>query len=346
MVLVGSHRLDVEIHAGRIAERLEEMEEHLGGHVAYLLATESGFPHQPRTSPEVEGDPAQRVVHGQGEAVTGNAPLVAQSPGKGLAQHQGRILDGVVLVDLQVACDIDPKVDPGMTPQLVEHVVEETEARVNLGAPRTVEIERHLYIGLCRAAAERYTPGPATENLSHLPPVVGHRLAHRGKSGRLDLGHASRGRGEIDGPAPQIGRQLHIGKAVADDVRVIQVVVARHIAGEHGRTRLARGSLLLGQRGVDADLVETNPLVGQRLYDLMLGRPKGLGRERGGSHAVLIGHHHPLEIKAGGHVGQTLEDSRTKLQLLQRVELIIDGRLHDQCPVAVDKQYSFHFSRF
>lgn len=54
VVFIGSLGLDMEVHTGRIAQRLEEMEEHLGRHVANLFAGESGIPYQPGPSAEIE----------------------------------------------------------------------------------------------------------------------------------------------------------------------------------------------------------------------------------------------------------------------------------------------------
>ena len=78
VVLVGALGLDVEVHAGGIAQRLEEVEKHLGRHITYLLAVERGIPHKPGTAPEVEADGAEAVVHGEGVAVALDAALAAQ----------------------------------------------------------------------------------------------------------------------------------------------------------------------------------------------------------------------------------------------------------------------------
>ena len=55
VMLVVAFCLDVEIDARTVAERLEEVEEHLGWHIAYTFAMELSIPHQPRTATEVEG---------------------------------------------------------------------------------------------------------------------------------------------------------------------------------------------------------------------------------------------------------------------------------------------------
>ena len=45
MVLVCSFCLNVEVHAGGIAETLEEVKEHFRRHLTDLLAMEFGIPH-------------------------------------------------------------------------------------------------------------------------------------------------------------------------------------------------------------------------------------------------------------------------------------------------------------
>ena len=49
MVLIHAFGLDVQVHPRRVAQALEEVEEHLGRHVAHFLATELGIPHQPKS---------------------------------------------------------------------------------------------------------------------------------------------------------------------------------------------------------------------------------------------------------------------------------------------------------
>ena len=58
MMFIRTFRLNIQIHTSRITERLKKMVEHLGRHIADLLTVESCIPHQPRPSPEIEGDPA------------------------------------------------------------------------------------------------------------------------------------------------------------------------------------------------------------------------------------------------------------------------------------------------
>lgn len=77
VVFVTSFGFDMEVHTGRIAQRFEEMEEHLGRHVANLFAGEGGIPYQPGPSAEIKLNHALAVVHGQAVAVTFNASLAS-----------------------------------------------------------------------------------------------------------------------------------------------------------------------------------------------------------------------------------------------------------------------------
>ena len=126
VVLVVTLGLDVEVDAGGIAERLEEVQEHLGRHIPHLLAVELGLPHQPGTTREVEGHLAETIVHGQAETVAANATLVAQRFGDTLTQGNTRIFDGVVLIHLEISLDVDSEIHARMFADLLQHVVEET----------------------------------------------------------------------------------------------------------------------------------------------------------------------------------------------------------------------------
>ncbi len=110
VVLVLAFGLDVEVDAGGIGERLEEVMEHLGGDIAYLFAMELGIPDEPGTATEVEGDLAEAIVHGEAEAVSADAALVAEGLEDAFAESDAGVLDGVVLIDVEIALDVDGEV--------------------------------------------------------------------------------------------------------------------------------------------------------------------------------------------------------------------------------------------
>src|SRR5690606_28373105 len=116
----------VEVGFRSISERLEEMEKHFCRHFTYFLAGEGRIPDQPGPPTEVDRRLCQAIVHGQTEPIASEPPFVAQRFRHSLTQGKGRIFDGVVLVNVQVALHGDGQVDTTVSRQLVEHVVEES----------------------------------------------------------------------------------------------------------------------------------------------------------------------------------------------------------------------------
>ena len=152
MMLVVAVGLDIEVHQGCVREALEEMEEHLCGHVAYTFAMELGLPDEPGASAEVEGDMGMTVVHGQGETVALNASLGTQCFVDTLTQGEGCILDGMVLVNVEVALGMNEQVHLSVACYLFEHVVKESQTGLDIGLAGTVEREAHVDIGLLGGA--------------------------------------------------------------------------------------------------------------------------------------------------------------------------------------------------
>ena len=79
---------------------------------------------------QVEGDLDQRLVervHAAGEAT--DAGLVAERLLERLPEDDADVLDGVVAVDVEVAGGLHGEVEAAVAAELVEHVVEERQAR-------------------------------------------------------------------------------------------------------------------------------------------------------------------------------------------------------------------------
>ena len=70
-----------------------------------------------------------------GVAVAADALLVADGLGEGLAEGDADVLDGVVIVDMQVALALDVQVDQAVAGDLVHHVVEEGTPVSNRALP-------------------------------------------------------------------------------------------------------------------------------------------------------------------------------------------------------------------
>ena len=172
MVLILSFGFDVQIHLSGIAEALEEMQEHLRRHLANLLTVELCVPNQPGATTEVQAYGTETVVHRQGIAIALNASLVAQCSEQTLAQRQSSILDGVVLVNVQVAFHADGQIHHAVFANLFQHVVEESQSRLNVAVPVSVQV--HLDIDVCflGGALNFCRAFSAIGNGSHLVPVA------------------------------------------------------------------------------------------------------------------------------------------------------------------------------
>ena len=97
MVLVLAFGLDVQVHLRSIRKALEEMQEHLRGHLADFLTCELRIPHQPGSAAEVESHATQTVVHRQ----TVDFMFVDMPPGTGdvpLTVFQSLPVDGIIVV--------------------------------------------------------------------------------------------------------------------------------------------------------------------------------------------------------------------------------------------------------
>ena len=153
VMLVLPFGLDVEVHGSTVGQALEEVQEHLCGHLAHLLAMKLGIPYEPGTAPEVECHMAQAVVHWQAIAIALYAALVAKSLAQALAKSKGNVLDGVVLIDMQVSIAADVKVCHAMLGNLLQHVVEESKPRLYVAFAIAVQTDTHLNVCLLRGAA-------------------------------------------------------------------------------------------------------------------------------------------------------------------------------------------------
>ena len=171
MMFILSLCLDIQIHQSRIAQRLKEMEEHLGRHFANLFALKLRIPHQPGTATKIETDLAEAIIHRQGIAVTLDAPLTAQRLIEALAQRQTGVFNRVVLIDVEVAFHLNLQVDVTMFCNLLQHVIKEAQSGGDLAFARSIQVKRHMDIGLTRGTTHLRVAFAGKDKLAHLIPV-------------------------------------------------------------------------------------------------------------------------------------------------------------------------------
>ena len=251
----------------------------------------------------------------------------------------------MVLVDLQVSPDLQVERYAGVMHDLVEHVVEKLQSGVDPRRRTAVQIEADPDVGFPRASLDDGRALSGAQELPYPVPVVGNQRADVRQTALL--GHASPllRLAQQDRPRAEVARQLDVRQPVADHVGAFQVVPAREVPAEHSRAGFARRGVLLGQRAVDQDVVEMYAFALERLDNQVLNGPERLLGKRFGAEAVLIRGHDQFEAERrdAAHRADGLRD---ELELAERVELVIDGRLHDQRTVAVYEKDAFHAVSF
>ncbi|GAF25239.1 Mg-dependent DNase [Moorella thermoacetica Y72] len=124
-------------------------------------------PGQVGTAAEIQGYQHQGLVHGyQGTAVTANPLLIPQGLFYGLSEADAYILDGVVVIYLQIALGPDLQVQEAVAGHLGQEVIKEGDAAAPL--PGTAPVQGNLQADVCfRGLA--LNQGLATHDGSFLP---------------------------------------------------------------------------------------------------------------------------------------------------------------------------------
>ena len=132
--------VDVQADAGVIDEALEEFTscQSSAPIMPAVKGTSNSSPGRLERSTTTR-DRASSRGH-VGVAITGQALLVADRLGEGLADGDAHILDGVVAVDVG-SPTASIQVEAAVAGNLVEHVVEETDAGVELTLAAAVEVD-------------------------------------------------------------------------------------------------------------------------------------------------------------------------------------------------------------
>ena len=148
-------RFNVQRDPGVAGEGLEEFAHELRIEIADLLGGKLGPEDEERPARYIERNPGQRFVHWQ-EAIgiAGQASLVAERLRQRLAERDAHILDRVMIVDMAVALSPNFDIDKGMTRELIEHMVEKTNAGCNVGKTQPIEVEADVDARFVRLACD------------------------------------------------------------------------------------------------------------------------------------------------------------------------------------------------
>ena len=125
--------------------------------------------HEPHSAAEIEGRGDERFFHRQGHAsVAGNPGFVPQRLGERLSETNADVFDRVMLIDVKVSLSIDLQVQQRVLGQQRQHVIEESDTRVNLRAAGPVEVQLKLDRGFRSLAANGGSSWHESDRLSRI----------------------------------------------------------------------------------------------------------------------------------------------------------------------------------
>ena len=141
----------VQRELGIARKGVEELDGQLGIKGAHALGRHGQLAIGLPATRDIHGGHHERLVHGDRRVgKTRNARLVAQRLAKRLAQHDARVLDGVMRIDLDVAHCVHRQIEQTMAAKSVEHVVEKRHAGRDIARTGSIQVELDDNIGLPR----------------------------------------------------------------------------------------------------------------------------------------------------------------------------------------------------
>src|SRR5215210_1815645 len=136
--------VEVEREASILGEGTQEFGEQLDVEGSYLLWHRAEVAGEMRTSAEVDDGRGERFDERRarvGEAY--DVTPLAERLVEGAAQHEPRILDGVVVIHPRIALRLYMEVHAGVVGEQVQKMVQKSNTRSYLGTSFAVELEAH-----------------------------------------------------------------------------------------------------------------------------------------------------------------------------------------------------------
>ena len=103
MMFIITLAFDIEVTFRCIGKRFKEMEKHFRWHFADFFTRKFYLPDDPVTAAKINQHFGIGVIHRQGKSVTFHSPFIGKYPGKCFPKCDTGILNGVVLIYMQIA---------------------------------------------------------------------------------------------------------------------------------------------------------------------------------------------------------------------------------------------------
>jgi hypothetical protein len=169
-VVIGAavERADVNIAARAASEAFEEIVDEFGLQVANEARANFGVDDGGSAAAEVDGGEAESFVHGHDE-ISGaeNATFRAERLLEGLAERDADILDGVVLIDIEVALGVKSEVEAAVVGEEFEHVIEKANAGRDGITAAAINGEREINLRLFGVAMDGGFSGRCSRDCFH-----------------------------------------------------------------------------------------------------------------------------------------------------------------------------------
>jgi hypothetical protein len=107
-----------------------------------------GIDDRDRAATEIDGRQSESFVHGHDKVTsTQNALAISQSTIENFTQRNANILDGVVLIHIQITHRRELQIESAVPREELQHVVKETNSRRNLILSAAFNRERNPNLG-------------------------------------------------------------------------------------------------------------------------------------------------------------------------------------------------------
>ena len=142
VIVLAVKRLNVQGYSRILRKCVKPLAEKLCVHVTDFPGTEGHAPNQDRPTGDVDGDTCQRLVHRHGcIGIASDTAHIAKGLPERLAKSDAHIFRSMVEIDMEIAGRLDGDIEKPVTRELIEHMVQKSHARLDVGA--TGSVERH-----------------------------------------------------------------------------------------------------------------------------------------------------------------------------------------------------------
>lgn len=248
-----------------------------------------------------------------------------------------------------------------MLADLLEHVVEETEASRDLRTASTVEVDGNMYVGLFGSTLYLGTTFASEQECSDGIPVGSNQrtIVHQASTITV-LGFEQplttivdrTVLGQKDALTAKIVCQLNIRQSVSYDVAVGKIIqwllpcltgtATIDVLLKHTGARLTIGMIVLREMRIEIHVIEIYAFSAKyaedKIVDLLEPRHRIILR----SEAILIADNHEIIVERMANEREILYDTRKEFDLLELIDLFGDRWFDDKGSVAIDEEALCH----